>query len=231
MRVIHDLGVGEVTVPGENAGNVAFANPVDQLYAVLGMILECFAGFLALFAFLESSKLKRIVLAAGADVVDEQVVVGNFVALLGVIPEPADVLDALARVVDEHVIDGNHALVAVARGGILLKAIEPAFVESLDVPVHFSEESIQAGLICGAGELAVDSRDVLALSDKQPGEILSEVPPLRFAVKQVAKSFDGMLNQLRKFHDPWHRLTLRGRCAPSKTRGINHKNTYYCKAA
>ena len=231
MRVIHDLGVGKVTVPGEDAGNVVFANPVDQLYAVLGMILECFAGFLALFAFLESSKLKRIVLAAGAAVVDEQVVVGNFVALLGVIPEPADVLDALARVVDEHVIDGNHALVAVARGGILLKAIEPAFVESLDVPVHFSEESIQAGLICGAGELAVDSRDVLALSDKQPGEILSEVPPLRFAVKQVAKSFDGMLNQLRKFHDPWHRLTLRGRCAPSKTREINHKNTYYCKTA
>jgi len=146
-----------------------------------------------------------------------------------VIPEPAHVLDALSRVVDQHVIDGDHALVAVARGGILLKEIEPAFVESLDVPIHFGEESIQAGLIRGAGELAVDPRDGLAISDQQPREVLGEMPPLRFAVKEVAEPLDGSLDQLRKFHDPWHRLTLRGRCAPSKTVGINHKNTDYCK--
>ncbi len=147
------------------------------------------------------------------------------------IPEPAHVLDALAIVVDEHVIDGNHALVAVTRGGILLKEIEPAFVESLDVPVHFGEESIQTRLIRGVGELTVDSRDGLPISNEQPREILGEVPPLRFAVEEVAESFDRSLDQLRKFHDPWHRLTLHGRCAPSKTVGINHKNTYYCKAA
>ncbi len=49
--------------------------------------------------------------------------------------------------------------------------------------------------------------------------------------EQVAESFDGSRNQLRKFHDPWHRLTLRDRCAPSKIMGMNHKNTYHCKVA
>jgi len=52
MRVVHDFGVGEVTVPGEAAGNVAFANPIDQLHAVLSMILECLARLLALIALL-----------------------------------------------------------------------------------------------------------------------------------------------------------------------------------
>ena len=147
------------------------------------------------------------------------------------IPEPAHVLDALSRVVDQHVIDGDHALVAGTRGGILLQEIEPTFVESLDVPIHFSEESIQAGLVRGAGELAVDRRDGLTVGDQQPREVLGEVPPPGLAVEQVAESFDGSLDQLRKFHDPWHPLTLRGRCAPSKFMGINHKNTYYRKAA
>ena len=147
------------------------------------------------------------------------------------IPEPAHVLDTLSRVVDQHVVDGNHALLAVTHRGILLQEIEPSFVESLDVPVHLGEEPVQTRLIRGARELAVDPRDRLAISDEQPREVLGEVPPLRVAVEQVTESFDSSLNQLRKFHDPWHRLTLHSHCAPSKIMGINHKNTYYRKAA
>ncbi len=77
MRVIHDLGVGEITIPGACAGDAALTNPVDQLRAKLGVVFECFARFLALIAFLESLKLQRIVLATGADVVGEQVVVSD----------------------------------------------------------------------------------------------------------------------------------------------------------
>ncbi len=52
-------------------------------------------------------------LAGSADVVGKQVIVGNLVPLLGMIPEPADVFDELAVVVDEDIVQGNDALVAV----------------------------------------------------------------------------------------------------------------------
>jgi len=44
-------------------------------------------------------------------------------------------------------------------------------------------------------------------------------------VLQIAETLDGSLDQLWKFHDPWYCLTLHGRCAPSKTRGLTTKTS------
>ena len=42
----------------------------------------------------------------------------------------------------------------------------------------------------------------LATSDEQPRKVFGNVSPLWFVVEQVAESFIGSLNQLRKSHDP-----------------------------
>ena len=49
------------------------------------MVLERLARGFALLAFFEPAKLQRVMLAAGADVVDEQIIVGDLVAALGMV--------------------------------------------------------------------------------------------------------------------------------------------------
>ena len=106
MDVVENLGAGEVAVHGEVAGDVPLADPVDQLAAEDGVVAERFLEGLADFLLSEEAELQRVVFAAGADVVDEEVVLGDLVPLLGVVPEPAGVGDKLAVAVDEGVVDG-----------------------------------------------------------------------------------------------------------------------------
>jgi hypothetical protein len=56
-------------------------------------------------------------LAAGADVLDEKVVLGDRIPLLGMVPLPPRVGDEPPIAVDQGVVDGNESLVAVAGGG------------------------------------------------------------------------------------------------------------------
>jgi len=58
--------------------------------------------------------------ARGTDIVGNQVVVGDQVALIGVIPKPANVGNQLPVMIDERVIDGDHAVLGIARGGVAL---------------------------------------------------------------------------------------------------------------
>ena len=95
VDVVQNLRVGEVAVEGEDAGDFPLADPVDQFAAQLRVVLEGLLGGLALLLLAEAAKLQRIVLSAGADVVDEQVVMGDLVAGLGVVPEPATSLMSL----------------------------------------------------------------------------------------------------------------------------------------
>ena len=69
-------------------------------------------------------------------------------------------------------------------------------VEGLDVPVGVGEEAVEAGLVGGLGELAVDARDVLAFGDEQAGEVLGEVAALALVGEQVAVSGQGVLHDL-----------------------------------
>ena len=125
------------------------------------VVFECFAGGRALVALFEPSELQRVMLAAGADVVGEEVVVSDLVPLLGRVSEPADILDELAVVVDEHIVDGDHSLRAVACVGRFLQPLQPAFVQRRDVPLC-GEEAVQARLVGGLSKFAVDARHALA---------------------------------------------------------------------
>ena len=107
----------------KSPGIVPLADPVDQLAAQDGVVAERLLQGLADLLLAEEAELQGIVLAAGADVVGEEVVLGDLVPLLGVVPEPAGVGDQQAVAVDQGVVDGDDALVAVARGGVLLEFV------------------------------------------------------------------------------------------------------------
>ena len=158
-------------------------------------------------------------LAAGADVVDEEVVLGDLVPLLGVVPEPAGVGDQLAVAVDQGVVDGDDALVAVAGGGVLLEPFQSSLVERLDVPGDLGEEAVETGLVGGLGELVMDAQDGLPLGDEQSGEVFGEVAALALVGEEVAVLVQGVLNDLGEFDDPWHDDMLRSPTAPEPIRG------------
>src|SRR5262245_43959521 len=103
------------------------------------------------------------------------------------VPEPADIGNQLAAVVDQGVVDGDDALGAIAGGGLLLQQGEAALVELTDIPVGVGEEAVEAGLVGGLGEFAVDATDVLAFRYEQASEVLSEVAALRLVGQQVAE--------------------------------------------
>ena len=153
VDVVEDLGVGEVAVEREVAGDLPLTDPIDQLAAQLRVVAERLLQGLAHLLLAEAAELQRVVLAAGADVVDEQVVVGDLVPLLGVVPEPADVLDELAVVVDQGVVDGDDALVAVAGAGSFWSRSSRRSLSALGVPGDLGEEAVEAGLVGGLGEL------------------------------------------------------------------------------
>ena len=113
MDVVEVLGTGKIAVKREIARNVALTNPVDQLAEQHAVVLERFASRFALLAFLEAAKLQRIVLTTRADIVDKQIIVGDLVPILGVVPKPADVLDSFAVVVNQYVVQGNELIKGV----------------------------------------------------------------------------------------------------------------------
>ena len=164
----------------------------------------------------EEAELQRVVLAAGADVVDEEVVLGDLVPLLGVVPEPAGVGDQHPVAVDQGVVDGDDALVAVASGGVLLEQVQAPAVEVVDVPRGLGEEAVEAGLVGGPGELAMDAEDGLPLGDEEAGEVLGEVAALALVGEEVAVLGQGVLDELGELDDSWHEQMLRSPTAPGQ---------------
>lgn len=71
------------------------------------MVDQLLGGGPALLALAEPAQFQGTGLPAGADVLNE-VVVGDLVPLLRMVPEPSRVLDELCVVVDQHVVDGKH---------------------------------------------------------------------------------------------------------------------------
>src|SRR5512135_1360112 len=126
----------------------------------------------------KSRNSSRVVLTTGADVIDEEVVLGDLVPLFGVVPVPSGVGDQQSLPIDQGVVDGDHTLVAGAGGGVLLEPFQSSRVEGLDIPHGLGEEAVEAGLIGGPGELVMDAKDRLALGDEESGEVLGEVAAL-----------------------------------------------------
>ena len=214
MNMVEDLGIGEVAVEGEIAGNFPLADPIDQLATEFGVVEEFFAGHFALFPLAETAEFQRVMLPAAANVVGEQIVVGDLVSPLGVVPEPAYVLDEFSVVVDQNIVDGDNPTVGVACAGVLLQQLQPTFVQFVGVPIHFGQELVETGLICGLGELPVDPQHRFSLGNHQPGEIFAEMLSLWLVGKHVCVLFHGFLHHLRKFDDPWHTHTIPGFRAP-----------------
>ncbi len=187
-------------------------------YRALGLLAKAF-------------EVQRKVLATGAHIIGEDVVVGNFVALFGVVPEPAGVLDQFAVVVDEDVVDGDNTLIVVACVGIFLEDIQAPLVEGRRVPIDFREEAIETGLIGSLSKFAVDAEHGLTFGDEEAGEILAEMASLRFIGEEVTELLEGFLYDLRKLHDTRHNRHLLCLTAPAGNAEIMYKNAHFRAAA
>lgn len=139
------------------------------------MVLEWSFGIALLF-LAEAAEVERIVLAGGVNVVGEQIVVRDQVPLVGVVPEPTGILDQLAVVVDERVVDGNRAVVAIARLRVVLQPLEAVGIDVVGLPWCLGQPAVEAGLVRAIGEFARDATDRLVLSNQQASKVLGEVP-------------------------------------------------------
>jgi hypothetical protein len=223
MYIVEVLRTGKIAVPGEESRYVMLASPVDQLSKEHTVVFERFSLFFTLLPFLETSKLQGVMLATLTDVVDEKVVVSNLVAILGVVPEPPDIGNQLAFVIDQHVIDGDHTLVAIAGTGVALQDVQTFLVERLFIPNRVGEKPIEARLIRRVRKLAVDGRDVFLARHEQAGNVFGKVSSLRFARKYVGEVRQRLEHDLRKFDDRGHGHFLRELRAPSDTTSIGTK--------
>jgi hypothetical protein len=115
LNVGEHLGTGEVAVKRAVSRHPPLDGIVDQLDTQLGVVLEL--ALLTRVFFPEPAPVNGIVRSRGTDVVGDQVIMGDDVTLVGMVPEPADVGDQFARMVNQGSVDGNHTARAVARLG------------------------------------------------------------------------------------------------------------------
>ena len=133
LEMVHDRPVGEIAVEGEVARDTFGNDPINQVLRQIGMALKRM-GVIALLALAEAPQGERIVLAARIDVGDEQIVVGNQVTHLGVIPEVADVLDQFAVVVNQGVVNWDDAILAITGGRVVLEPFETVVIQAVGLP-------------------------------------------------------------------------------------------------
>jgi len=206
MYVVEDFGVGEIVVKSEVARDFLIANLVDQLDAQVGMIDEGFFFFGAAFLSAETAKIQGIVLAAGTNVIGKKIILSDLVTLFGMVPHIRCIGDEFAVMVDQDIVNGDDAVVGIACGRILLQEFEATGVEFVGIPVRVREETVEAGLVRGLGELVVDAEDGLAFSDVKASEVLGEVVP-RIVGEYAVEIPHGLLDDRREGNDTWHGIT------------------------
>ena len=210
VNVIQIFGMREIAIEDEISRYFPLASPIHQLTKQLAVILESFAGGLTLVAFFEAAEIQWVMLTVGANIVGEQVVLCNLVTLFSMIPIPAHVLDELAVVIDEAVVESNRAVFTVGGRRIFLQQLQPPLIEQRLIPIRLREKAIQARLVSRLDELTVDAADRFVFRHHQACEILGEVLPLRFVSEQVAEGIHGFANNTGKLDDGWHERTLSG---------------------
>lgn len=196
LDVVHDWPVGEVTVEGEITRNVLSHNPIDQLLREVGVVLEGM-GVIALLALAGAPEVERIVLSGGVHVVDEQVIVGDAVPLVSVVPEPADILDQLPVVVNQRVVEWNDTVLAVAGGRVVLQPFEALRIQTVGFPRRLGQEAVQARLVGRVGELTRNATDRFAFGDQQARQVLGEVNPCWLVRKDVSELKEQLFDDLR----------------------------------
>src|SRR5215211_7620221 len=113
MDMREDFGVGEIAVKGKIARDRLLNHPIDQLNAQIGMGMERLLGRNTGLFLAKAAKLQRVVFATGMHIIGKQIIVGNQMALLGMIPKPAHIVDQLAVMVNQSVVDRNYAILAI----------------------------------------------------------------------------------------------------------------------
>jgi hypothetical protein len=99
--MVEHLGTREIAVKGEVARDTAHDGIVDQFHTQLGVILALVLG--ARIFFPEPSPFNGLVRSRGTDVVGDQVIMGDDIAFVGVVPAPAYVFDQLPCVVYQRI--------------------------------------------------------------------------------------------------------------------------------
>src|SRR5262245_59067095 len=112
---------------------------------------------------------------------------GNQIALVSMIPEPASIFNQLAIVVDQRVIDRNYSIEAIAGGRIGLQPFQTMRIDAFYIPRRLSQPAIEARLVSRGGEFAIDATNGFVLGDEQASQIFSKMAPGRFIRKEVAK--------------------------------------------
>ncbi len=120
------------------------------------------------------------------------------------IPEPADIFNQLAVVIDEGVINRDDAILGVVGGRVALQQLEAPLVERQFIPLNLSDPAVQAGLVGRDCKLAVDTADGFAFSNEQAGQILSEVLALGLVGKQVCVLDQEVLHDAWELNNRWH---------------------------
>jgi hypothetical protein len=223
VEMVEHLRVSAIAVAREVAWNVPAHRVIDQLDTQRRVVCEG-AGLTGVF-LLQPPPRNRIVGSRGANIIGDDVIVRHDVALVRMIPEPADVRYQRSRMVHQRVVHGKNAARAGARLGIALPPGQAALVEGVDVPGGLRQPTVQARLVRDHDKLAVDAADGLALRHHQPGQILGTMAPSRFGGTDITKGVQGLRDHRWNVHNGWHegslptmRNTLRGNKGPPTIR-------------
>jgi hypothetical protein len=200
--------VSKPAIKGKVTWDIIVLDPINELSKQDVVITELNTLLLAVFPFNKAEKLQGIVLTRCTDVVNNQIVMGDFVTLISMIPKIACIFNQFAAVVHQDVVNGNDALGAELCFGIGLQPVNAMKIECFLVPVRLGYPPVQTGLIRGGGELPIDRRDVLLVRNHQAREIFGKMLPLGFIGEHRAKLLEGVLDDCRKINNSWHRNIL-----------------------
>ena len=191
------------TVEREATEHAFFMAPIDHFDGQRRHLLELFAGPLALFFFFETAEVQRVMFAAvRIDVVDDDEILGVHVALLRMIPKSARVLDVLAALGEQRVVDGNDAAIVKFRFVKLLEPLDASLVHGDFVPFDFGEEAVETRLVRGIRHFVGHSSDSFVDGNHQARKVIGKMFPLRFVFEQERKeAFHGDLHDFQRLND------------------------------
>src|SRR2546423_11937584 len=156
---------------------------------------------------------------------------GDHVALVGMIPAPAHILDQLALMRHQRMVNGNDPTHAVARLRRLLQPCQSLVIERRNVPGHLGQPAVQARLGGREGKFPVDATHGLVFSDDQSRQILSKVASGWLGVKHLTEDRQRILYNGRKVHNGRHNGSLLSGARTLRMPGLAAHYTKSCQVA
>ena len=201
VYMVEILCVSEPTVERKVARDLLLDNQIDQISEQNVVVLKQNVAFFTSFTLNEPTEIDRVVLATGADIIPNQVVVSDLVTFIGVIPEISYVFNAFPVMINQDIVQGDDTLIAISSGRIALKPLQPLPVQLRDIPIHLGQPAVEARLVRRSRELTVDLRDVLMFGYEQTGQVLAKVSSRWLVRELVTKLFERLFDDGGKFDD------------------------------